>query len=552
VQALADFSAGGKSPYPPAPGICKGEGPRLSLVTALPPSLLQEHLRPWLRTLEVAGLRVACKALRALVKEWPMHPVAELQAALICFPSIIDDGMTIRADREATCSRGRGVVESRVVELLRGHGGTIGAAPLICRASGGAAQPHLFQARLAVKDPIHRQILSGGKLRLLKDVRVTIRQSNRKQLQALEHLRHLPDLRRLSLTCGRALATFPPFIPPSLKALTLLIMPIGPLQSPLRELPSMLQASGASLVEFKFVCKEELLAECGAALAQVLRTCSSTLKTLELAGSSGERRDYSYISDLVPGLMSCCDTLEILKCPWAVFSALLATCPTFPRLTNLSLKGRAGAAIDLTSPVWNIMASGRFPALDVLDITFSHGILWRQGEGGDRLARAFEAVAGTLQLLSLKYGFDHIRGTESVPAEACYEVGVAIGKLRRLRYLSLDLLPDGRDYRAVGRGVAASGGCPELFELSVGGLESNLDWFITDSSLILPSVRNLYINGRGTVEEILLLCCLWVLAGYQHLLCIRMSDADEHALPPAVSECMRAILSYHGMNALVR
>jgi hypothetical protein len=39
-----------------------------------------------------------------------------------------------------------------------------------------------------------------------------------------------------------------------------------------------------------------------------------------------------------------------------------------------------------------------------------------------------------------------------------YELGVAVGKLRRLKDLALDLSEDGRAYHAVAQGLAASGG----------------------------------------------------------------------------------------------
>jgi hypothetical protein len=85
-----------------------------------------------------------------------------------------------------------------------------------------------------------------------------------------------------------------------------------------------------------------------------------------------------------------------------------------------------------------------------------------------RLGRAVEAVAGTLRRLTLTGS-----GGGDLPAGACHELGAAVGKLRRLRYLKLDTPGEGRDYRAAGRGVAASGGCPELFQVGVGEVSKN-------------------------------------------------------------------------------
>jgi hypothetical protein len=78
-QASADSSTGGKRPCPSAPldplarGDRREEGPRLSLVTALPRSVWQEHLMPMLWLTAAARLKVVCKALKVLVMEWPMR-----------------------------------------------------------------------------------------------------------------------------------------------------------------------------------------------------------------------------------------------------------------------------------------------------------------------------------------------------------------------------------------------------------------------------------------------------------------------------------------------
>jgi hypothetical protein len=72
-QAPADASAGCKHARPAAPGELSEEIPRLSLVTALPRSVWQEHLMPLLIAREAARLREVCKALKVLVREWPMR-----------------------------------------------------------------------------------------------------------------------------------------------------------------------------------------------------------------------------------------------------------------------------------------------------------------------------------------------------------------------------------------------------------------------------------------------------------------------------------------------
>jgi hypothetical protein len=502
---------------------------------------------------EAAGLRGACKALKGLVRGWPMRlgdvGVGDLEAALSCLPAT--ESLEIAMEQPLAPAE-----ESRVVEVLRGHGGTLkrvkayeeAAEQLLSSAVRVGALPNLTYFEFSLQDPSDWEILSGGMLPLLEEVQVGIKADDEDQVAALEHVRRLEHLQRLRLMFGRAReAAFPPFIPPSLKALLLFIHPVETLEALLRELPSMLQASGVGLEMFYVAIYNQLSAEGGAALAHVLHTCSSTLKTVHLQGldsHGGGLLGTACIPELVAGLLRCCATLEVLWCPWSVFSALPATCPTFPRLTKLCIDLQKGR-VDCTSPAWDIMATGRLPALASLKISHPTGMLW--GQGGGRLARALEAVGGTLRKLSLS-GAGPLG--DGLPSGNRYELGAAIGKLRRLRFLKLQLFSDGRDYHAVGEGLAASGGCPELVKVKVHDLSNNVDWLTYEPSLILPSVRKLWFDGFCTEEEALLLCCGLVQMGYKHSLTMELCDPDRSGLSSSVTSCMDAILGGGGVKAV--
>jgi hypothetical protein len=131
-----------------------------------------------------------------------------------------------------------------------------------------------------------------------------------------------------------------------------------------------------------------------------------------------------------------------------------------------------------------------------------------------------------------------------LPARACYELGAAIGKLRCLRCLEFQKLCDGRGYHAMARGLAASGGCPELFRLSQVYSASQNEYLTYEPSLIVPSVRDLRIGGFTTEEEALLLCCGLVQMGYKY----RFDESEcwlapgRNPLGGAVRACMRAIM----------
>jgi hypothetical protein len=202
--------------------------------------------------------------------------------------------------------------------------------------------------------------------------------------------------------------------------------------------------------------------------------------------------------------------------------------------------------IDLTSPVWDLMASGRMPDLAELCLhckQLSWGHCGKGAQGGYRLARALEGVAGTLKRLTLESDILH----EDVPVAARHDLGVAIGKMRRLTYLSLCLFADGRAYQAVGRGLAASGGCPPLSELHLDRVQRNIDGIVYETNLIVPSVRRLHIQAfvSASEEDALLLCCGLVQVGYRHGFTHNMHSETYYS-------CLAAILKAGGIHTYAK
>jgi hypothetical protein len=346
-----------------------GKPPGLSLATSLPLSVWQDHLVPVLRRSEAARLRGVCKALRGVVGECPVElgrvMLYELEAALTCFPAaqsllMVEDTSSVLS--RSTYSAGMW----REVWLLRKYGGSLkrvktlwqGADELLLSAVQAGALPKLASFNLTLSDLRHRQLLSDGRLEQLLEIRVWASDVRRRdaeephlypmgvrgepgRLAALEHLRRLPQLQRLALLGNRhpGDVAFPPVIPPSLKALTL-----SGLESLVRDLPSMLQTSGATLEEIELQDLNNLSAEGCAAIARALRTCSPTLRDVRIfTGSLG----YLFHShEVIPGLMSCCEGLERLRVPWGVFRRLPPTCPTSPstrRMGHLTWQRQCGA-----------------------------------------------------------------------------------------------------------------------------------------------------------------------------------------------------------------
>jgi hypothetical protein len=543
----------------------KEEPPRLSLATALPLSVWQEHLAPRLSRVEAVRLSTVCQALRGVMSECPVD-VGEvrsysLEDALTCFPAAQSMDLVILRKLQS----GR---RSKVVHLLRRHGETLkhvrprgeGAEQAIDSAVRLGALPKLTYFKMIASCTQHGQWLSDGRLRHLEEVCVALRDAEAFHA-SMEHLRQLSHLRDLTIQGLRApmpAAVFPAFIPPSLKTLTLDHVQGPALESLLQQMPPMLQASGAGLVELQVISAVTISEESGAELARVLQTCSPTLKTLRIISSdvSGGIVDRDSAFEVALGLESCAG-LERLEVPGEIFCSLPPTCPAFTRLTHLTFKGD-NAPIDLTSPVWGLVASGLLPALTDLHVKASKGLSWG-AEGQCGLARALEGVAGTLTRLTL----EDLALSNVPPSAACRALGFAMGKMRRLSYLSLRLSQDGQSYHAMGRGGAASGGCPPLSVLRMKDVRQNLGCLAYEPSLIVPSVRNLHVSAGGggrEGEDVLVLYCGLVQMGYK-----RRFTTDLHA-PPLSSHlgyrgigdnarldfCLAAILRGGGIKARAR
>jgi hypothetical protein len=293
----------------------------------LPVNVWQDHLAPYLWVEEAAQLRAVCRALRETMSECPVHlrtvQVKDLMTVLACFPAAPSLGLKSDEGFEAE-------EEAAIVEWLREHGGAIkrvivsglDVQGLLISAVRAGALPSLSYLYMWLGEPGFRDLLSDGLLGSIEKADVDVTSlADAEEIAALEHLQHLQRLRRLSLRVrggGRREAALPRFIPPSLKDLELEVLPAESLESLLRDLPSILQASGARLEEIKVGPVGGLSAEGGAALARVLRACSSTLKRLTILPVSDEVEGPSSASacssEVALGLVSCCEGLSTWSC----------------------------------------------------------------------------------------------------------------------------------------------------------------------------------------------------------------------------------------------
>jgi hypothetical protein len=186
--------------------------------------------------------------------------------------------------------------------------------------------------------------------------------------------------------------------------------------------------------------------------------------------------------------------------------------------------------------LWELMASGGLPALAKLSVRLG-GVFWGgPNELKTRVAPALDAVAGTLTHLHLDNASAGWCCTDGVGSG--YELGVAAGKLRRLKDLALDLFRDGRAYHAFAQGLAASGGdrpLPVLWRVTVSS-QVQVDADLV-ASLLLPSVR-VFISSYyfSDHEAMLLTACALRLKGYKHVWAFKPPGKAE-AAARAIAQC---------------
>jgi hypothetical protein len=349
-------------------------------------------------------------------------------------------------------------------------------------------------------------------------------------LAALGVLRQLPALARLGLelniyTPRDFPVQWPPFIPPSLKALRIVVIRSSRDSSILRALPGMLEASKARLdrLEIDLHPAFEAVGDGLVPLAQILRCCSPTLKGFHLSGCIRTRSDPQDYADQMERLreqwadvlagVSACRELQVLVLPWIEVEPLFPPGTAFRRLTHLAMwdHEREHPPDAGVMGLWELMASGGLPALAKLKVKL-------EGRGGGmekirtQVVPGLEAVAGTLTHLNIGKTIED-KGPSD--ADLGYELGVAVGKLRRLKDLALGLFDDGRALHALAQGLAASGGdrpLPLLWRVHViRPVEANADLL---ASLVLPSVGvfgTAIVNGRPAC----LTACALRLRGYR-------------------------------------
>jgi hypothetical protein len=541
-------------------------------MSALPEAVWEAHLLPLLTCKDAARLGRTCMALRVVVREHHRGDlgfvkVKELRAALTTFPRarevVLRDSYYHKewehGEKEALLQwlreggRGSYIVHVNVDGDL--------SSDLVHAAIRQGALPSLKDFQISLEQENPRATLTEGYLGGIRELCVTIYRADEARLAALGLVGQLPCLTRLDLdplVDDIGLLQWPSFIPPSLKALSIKmgLQKCPGVESLLRALPGILGASGARLEFLEFTLPAAGFKHLGDVLvhvAQALRCCSPTLKGFLLLThlnrsafslhaswdedyeSQVERRRVQW-TDVLAGV-SACRELQVLVLPRIEIEPLFPPGTAFARLTHLEISDheREHPPDAGVMGLWELMASGGLPALAKLSVRLEAE--WEDAEEvRNKVVPAFEAAAGTLTHLHLNTTRVHEFGGDEM--EEWVELGVAVGKLRRLKDLALQLAADGRYYHAFAQGLAASGGerpLPLLWRLGVlSDVRTNADLL---SSLILPSVRVFYSSyGYWEPRGALLTACALRQAGYKHAWAQSGPPENRHAFR-AIAQC---------------
>jgi hypothetical protein len=431
------------------------------------------------------------------------------------------------------------------------------AYDVIHRALQQGALPSLKDVHVNLEFEAARASLTGGFLGVIKTLHVVVDRDSEPELAALGLVRQLPALTELHVKVdgyGNDPVQWPPFIPPSVKALRI----TTPVPHSLSALPGMLEASGARLERLEVIIQRasddsESIGEGLVHLAQALRYCSPTLKSLLLVssdfipilavragcrrndegGPNSRRVEHLRVqwADVLAGV-SACRELQVLVLPDIEVEPLFPRGTAFARLTQLKMSDyrREHPPDAGVMGLWELMASGGLPALATLSVR-PVGLWGGMDKVRSRVTPALEAVAGTLTHLHLGL---HVG----------YEWGRAVGKLGRLKDLALGKFQDtaeidGSACQAFAQGLADSGDggpLPLLWRvILLSEVCGDIDLL---ASLLLPSVRVLDMRRIETYRTALFTAYALRQAEYKHTLALYTGGMIEglmRALAPDIT-----------------
>jgi hypothetical protein len=410
------------------------------------------HLLPLLTLREAVTLRATCKALPPIVADLRAdlgeRPVKHLKAMLTCFPKadtveLQDDHSMTQAEQESLIAW----LEERANSLTRVQEDSC-VGPFHRRAWRAGVFQGVKHVDLDLDENEDRDLIIDECVSGVESIYVRFEgEDPNAERAAVGYLRHFPTLKAIECSMGLLDMALPPFIPPSLEALTL-SLDCAEAVLLLGCLPPMIKSRGPRLRSLDLTFEELVDDATARGVRSLIRSCAPTLKEVTF----NVRSSFESAVEVLEGLASC-QHLERLSTPINTFAWVPANRSVTFRPSHLCLSaspGDEGVALSRIIALWGLMARGGLPNLTSFTLE-SEGWVW-DADLGPVMVAAFEGVAGTLTTLTLKQcDFEKRvggRGADGV----LQRLGEAIGKLHRLETLTLDIFKQGLAYHRVAQG----------------------------------------------------------------------------------------------------
>jgi hypothetical protein len=335
--------------------------------------------------------------------------------------------------------------------------------PLMGRAWRAGVFKSVKSVHLRLSNKEHRDLITDGVVSGVESINITLNsdfwayEPPKVDQAALGCLRTFPALKSTKcwFRCGDTV--LPPFIPPSLEALSLGC----PGSRLLASMPPMLVSSGSRLRCLDLVIESLDQEHKARGVRGLLQACASSLKEVDLMTFATIESAAEVVEDLAR-----CQHLERLTASLSTFAVGPPGGGITLPVMHLDLRsclcdGDLGSRLSSLA-LWGLVARGGLPSLESLRLE-SKGWGW-DTELGPAMVAAFEGVAGTLKELTLSQSeFDGAVGgreAEGVRQGVLWNLGEAIGKLCRLETLDLNLTRQGSAYYWIALGMGEGAWLP--------------------------------------------------------------------------------------------
>jgi hypothetical protein len=252
----------------------------LYLATAFPRPVWLDHLLPLFTLQDAVTLRATCRALPPIVAnmrpDLGERPVRQLKAMLTCFPKA--ESVNLRDNDPMTPTE-----QDTLLAWLEERGNSLTSiggtwplnGPVIRRAWRAGVFKTVRSVSLNLEEEGDRGLIIDGAISGVEMIFINFGNAAPEVARPVLGYLHFPDLRKITCHMDAGDIALPPFIPPSLTALTLSTYCMEP-RLLLGCLPPMIKSSGAGLRDLQLFL-EAMSDVTARGVRSLLEACAPTL-----------------------------------------------------------------------------------------------------------------------------------------------------------------------------------------------------------------------------------------------------------------------------------